>query len=100
MLALLVILAVTRLGSACTCAPFASMPLCQRIDQVKVLFIGTATETNDDHDGFLKGGLWYRFSVEESFKGLDSTIREVIVDPASGSSCQEQFTLGKRYLIS
>jgi len=85
---------------ACSCAPEAYAPLCQRIDAVKVLFIGTAVETNDDHDGFIKGGLWYRFRVEEPFKGIDSSTKEVIVDPASGTSCQEEFAVGKRYLIS
>jgi len=67
---------------------------------VRVLFIGTAVETNDNHHGFIRGGLWYRFRVEEPFKGLDPGTNEVIVDPASGTSCQEEFTVGKRYLIS
>jgi hypothetical protein len=85
---------------ACSCGPQAYAPLCQRIDKVKVLFIGTAVETGDNNDGFIKGGLWYRFRVEEPFKGLDPGVREVVVDPASGTSCQEEFTVGKRYLIS
>ena len=100
MRALFAILITARIAAACSCSAFAHTPLCQRIDQVKVLFIGTAVETNDDHDGFIKGGLWYRFSVEETFKGLDANVREVIVDPASGTSCQEEFAIGQRYLIS
>jgi hypothetical protein len=97
---LFVAIAIAPIGMACTCGPEVSAPLCQRIDKVKVLFIGTAVETNDSHDGFIKGGLWYRFRVEEPFKGLDPGVKEVVVDPASGSSCQEEFTIGKRYLIS
>jgi len=85
-----------QVALACSCG---YVPLCQRIDDVRVLFVGTALETNDDHDG-IKGGIWYRFSVEESFKGLPSGTREVIVDPASGTSCQSEYTVGKRYLIS
>lgn len=96
----LLVFAAGRVAMACSCAPEAYAPLCQRIERMKVLFVGTALETNDNHDGFLKGGLWYRFSVEESYKGLAEGIREVIVDPASGTSCQESFAIGKRYLIS
>src|SRR5574338_142093 len=75
---LLPFLAVARIAAGCTCSPAACAPLCQRIDAVKVLFVGTAAETNDNHDGFIKGGLWYRFSVEEPFKGIDSGVNEVI----------------------
>ncbi|MDP2998115.1 MAG: carboxypeptidase-like regulatory domain-containing protein [Bryobacterales bacterium] len=67
---------------------------------MKVLFIGTAVETNDNHDGFIKSGIWYRFTVQEPFKGIETGVKEVIVDPASGTSCQERFTTGRRYLIS
>lgn len=93
-------IAIARTAMACSCAPQAYAPLCQRIDNVKVLFIGTAVKTNDNHDGFIKGGVWYRFRIDEPFKGLEPGTKEVIVDPASGTSCQEEFTVGKRYLIS
>ncbi len=94
---LLSLLLAARFALGCSCAP--AQPLCQRIDRVKVLFIGTATATNDNHDGFLKGGIWYRFSVDEAFKGIASNVKEVIVDPMSGTSCQDEYTVGKRYLI-
>src|SRR5437016_3727501 len=90
---LFITIVITRVAMACSCGPQAYAPLCQRIDKVKVLFIGTAVETNDNHDGFIKGGLWYRFRVDEPFKGLDSGVKEVVVNPASGTSCQEEFTV-------
>jgi len=97
---LIVLIAIAHTATACSCAPAAYAPLCQRIDAVRVLFIGAAVETNDNHDGFIKGGAWYRFTVEEAFKGVDSGTKQVIVDPASGTSCQEEFTIGKHYLVS
>jgi protocatechuate 3,4-dioxygenase beta subunit len=97
---LLLCIAIARIAAACTCGPEAYLPLCHRIDKLKVLFIGKAVETNDDNDGFIKAGIWYRFTVQESFKGLDPGVKEVIVDPASGTSCQGSFTVGKYYLVS
>ena len=87
-------------AAACSCSPFAAMPLCQRIDAAKVLFVGTALETNEDYSFGIKSGTWYRFSVEEALKGVDPSVKEVIVDPSSGSSCYEEFEVGKRYLVS
>jgi hypothetical protein len=96
---LVVLLLAARLMVACSCQPIVFAPLCQRIDLVKVLFIGTPLETNDDGDSYLKRGVWYRFSVEESFKGLPPGTREVIVDPLSGTTCQRDFRLGERHLV-
>jgi hypothetical protein len=83
---------------ACSCGP--PPPMCQRIDAVKVAFVGTPTETNENGDGFIKQGVWYRFRVEQVFKGLPQGTSEVVVDPASGTSCQTGFSLGKQYLVT
>lgn len=95
-----VLLCAAEIARACSCGGWVYAPLCQRIDSVKVLFIGTALATNDRQDGYARGGVWYRFSVQEIFRGLPAGTRQVVVNPSSGTSCQEGYSIGKRYLMS
>ncbi len=95
-----VLLFAAEIARACSCSGGAYAPLCQRIDSVEVLFIGAAIATNDKQDGYARGGVWYRFSVQEIFRGLPAGTRQVIVNPSSGTSCQEDYSIGKRYLMS
>ena len=85
--------------TGCSCGPAADQPVCQRIGNIPVLFVGTVIETNDDYKGHIKGGIWYRFRIDEPFKGVPVGLKEVIVDPSSGSSCQTSFAVGKQYLL-
>lgn len=85
-------------AAGCSCIS-TTLPLCQRIDQAKVLFLGTAIETNDGPARPLRGTIWYRFKVEEAFRGIAGAWQEAFVDPGSGTD-QISYAIGKRYLIS
>ena len=97
---LLAVLVLTRIASGCSCTPWAYGPLCQVIEKRQVLFVGTAMATNDLGRGWLAPGVWYQFSVEEVFKGVDEGTKTILVEPASGTSCKESYKIGERYLVS
>lgn len=94
-----VLLLFSRALLGCSCRP--SGPICARIDQIPITFVGVPVETNagDPLRKDPSNPIWYRFAVEEPFRGVPDGTKEVIVDPASGSSCQMGFELGEKYLI-
>ena len=96
---LLILIALTRSAVACSCGSEPFGPICQRIGELKVLFVGKAIARNDLHEAGIRVGTWYKFTVDEVFKGLQPNVREVIVDPGSGTSCQMSFTIGSRHLV-
>ena len=96
---LLILIALTRSAAACSCGSEPFGPICQRIGELKILFVGKAIARNDLHEAGIRVGTWYKFTVDEVFKRLQPNVREVIVDPGSGTSCQMSFTIGSRYLV-
>lgn len=82
---------------ACSCA--APGPACQRIDLFDYAFLGRVLATNETKDAQEAGPYWYRFSVDEAFKGLEPEVREVIVDPDNSTSCRQSFQVGSLYLL-
>src|SRR5579859_956889 len=95
--ALVLLAASWRLVEACSCGP--SMPICTRIDQSTVLFIGDILNSNDDHTGTFAQLTLERVRVVEVFKGLPEGTKEVWLNPGSGTSCYGELSVGKRYLI-
>lgn len=83
---------------ACECGP--PPPMCQRYERVKVAFLGTPVETNENYDGYIKGNTWYKFTIQEIFKGIPQGTKELLVDPGSGTSCQTEYRLGEQYLVT
>lgn len=94
---LLIFIALARTSAACSCGSEALSPICKRISEVDVLFIGTPVATNDKYGGPAGDPVWYRFSVQEVFKGLQPQQKEVLID--TSTPCAIQFTVGKQYLV-
>lgn len=86
-------------GLACTCANTAPVAACEIFDKTQIVFRGRVIDHN--HDSRLGFAQWtlYRFSVEESFKGLAATVKEVFIDPGSFTSCYGGFSTDRDYLI-
>jgi hypothetical protein len=61
--------------------------------------LGRVSFTNDDGSGRFTQATLVRFDIEETFKGVPTSIRQVWVDPGSFTSCYEDYKLGSRYLI-
>ncbi|MGJ5815392.1 carboxypeptidase regulatory-like domain-containing protein [Paludibaculum fermentans] len=98
MIARLAILLLSVLPPALACSCAAPTPACQRIDGIQYAFLGRVLATNETKDAG-GGPYWYRFGVDEAFKGIGPEVRELIVDPDSFSSCRRSFELGRLYLI-
>lgn len=81
---------------ACSCSPEAYAPACQLISRSEAVFLGENLDLVPDPSG---NGMIYRFRVERVYKGLDSTIREVLVNPGNGSSCQTEYSTKTKYLM-
>ncbi len=96
---LLWLILATRFASGCSCGASASLPVCHRLGDTPVLFLGKPVEIVD-HQYNSRRGPWYRFTVEEVFKGFPSDIKEVMVDPDNFTTCTTNFSIGKRYLIA
>jgi hypothetical protein len=72
---------------------------CQIYQSTPVILHGRAIDHNDDTAGMIRGGVLYRFQIVEAFKGIPRGDKWVFIDPASGTSCQTQFSVGHDYLI-
>jgi len=84
-----------------SCSPPAGTPLCQFPEKVDITFIGTPIDSNYDPNppggsdvAFL--GMWYRFSVKESFTGLRPQEREVVVWLSVGGGKPE---IGRTFFV-
>jgi hypothetical protein len=64
-----------------------------------VIFLGSASFSNDDGSGSSNQNTLVRFEVEEAFKGIPAGSRQAWVDPGSFSSCYQEYTRGERYVI-
>jgi hypothetical protein len=96
---LLWMILATSLARGCSCSGSAYLPVCHRLGVTPVLFVGTPLEIVDHQYGSRRGP-WYRFSVEEVFKGFAPDLKEVMVDPDNFTTCNISFSVGKRYLIA
>ena len=65
-------------------------PACTRIHKTASIFIGRVSDAGRD------GGGPFRFEVEEAFKGIDKTDREVVVLPGL---CVARYRPGMKYLV-
>ncbi len=65
-------------------------PPCSRIDETASIFIGRVRDAGPH------GGGPFRFEVEEAFKGVKSTTRELDVLPGL---CVAEYVPGRRYLV-
>jgi hypothetical protein len=84
---------------ACSCGSYEPLKACQLYQSTPVIFRGRVIDHNDDTVGMIRGGVLYRFQIVEAFKGVSRGDRWVFIDPASGTSCQTQFSAGHDYLI-
>jgi hypothetical protein len=83
---------------ACSCTPEASAPACQLIARSDVVFIGESLELVPGPD-YYRDGKFYRFRVTQVYKGLDPQTTEVRINYGYGSSCANEYTPGKTYII-
>ncbi len=81
---------------SCDCGP--PKPACAYLG-ADAIFLGKVSFTNDDGSGRFTQATLVRFDVEESFKGVASSIRQIWVDPGSFTSCYEEYAAGQRYLV-
>src|SRR3974377_1807399 len=72
---------------ACECV---YEPACARIHKTASIFIGRVSDAGRDGAGP------FRFEVEEAFKGIDLTAREVVVLPGL---CIAGYRRGMKYLV-
>jgi hypothetical protein len=87
-------------ANACSCTPEASAPACQVISWAQVAFLGECVDlVPDPSGGSTFGRNLYRFRVERAYKGLDPSIREVLVNPMNLTSCAAEYPTGKTYLM-
>jgi hypothetical protein len=78
-------------ASACICGSAEFAPACQRISTSEVVFIGENLEFTP--------GKWYRFRIQQIYKGLNSDTREVFINYGAGTSCATEYAIGKTYII-
>src|SRR5580704_2872461 len=85
---------------ACSCAPIASAPACQRISSADVAFLGTVDGIEPDPmtPGVERNRV-YRFRVERVYKGIDSKTVEVVVNPDNLTDCQAEYRMGEQYIM-
>ena len=99
MRALVGLMLAAGIALGCSCGKSASLPVCHRLGDTPVLFLGKPVEIVD-HEYNSRRGPWYRFAVEEVYKGFPSDIKEAMVDPDNFTTCTISFRVGKRYLIA
>jgi hypothetical protein len=92
-------LAAALPGLACSCASYEKVLACEIFHKAPIIFRGRVVDHNHDPRlGFVQWTL-YRFRIEEMFKGLPSSVKEVFIDPASFTSCYGEFHSNADYLI-
>jgi hypothetical protein len=80
-------------ASACSCAEPG--PVCELVINAKAVFLGESVElVADPKTGAAQ---FYRFRVEQVYKGLPTNIKEVKV--YAGGPCGREYPTGKRYII-
>jgi hypothetical protein len=96
---LLLLFASTWPVVACSCVNYGKVQACEIYQSTPVIFRGRVVDDNDDRTrGFAQMTL-YRFKVLEAFKGIPPGTNEVFIDPASMTSCYNQFEYGRDYLV-
>lgn len=75
---------------ACSCTPKVYAPACELISTADVVFLGEPVEYS---------GRIYRFKVEKAFKGIATDVNEVKVYGMAGTSCEQQYAVGEKYLV-
>jgi hypothetical protein len=78
---------------ACTCAPVRPN---EQLDEAALVFTGTVVDV--DETAYWRNTTWYRFAVDQVFKG-DSAREVELRTAASGSSCGFEFEDDRRYLV-
>lgn len=63
------------------------------------MFLGTVLDHNDDGSGRFAQWTAYLVKVDESFRGLAPSQKEVFIDPGSLTSCYREYQVGKQYLF-
>lgn len=84
-------------GFACECG--APAPACAYVSAAPVVFIGTPVYSNDDGSGTFIQQTFYKFTIEEIFKGLPEGTKEIWVDPGSFTSCYAEYKIGTKLLV-
>lgn len=84
---------------ACTCGPGSWAPACESYHSAGAVFLGTVLDHNDNGSGKFTQWTAYLVRVDEAFRGLDTTQKEVFIDPGSFGSCYTHYDVGKQYLF-
>jgi protocatechuate 3,4-dioxygenase beta subunit len=88
-----------RALEACSCVRYPTT--CEALSTAKVAFVGTVLEGTED-PAKVKSSFGHRparLAVEKIVRGLPEGLREVMVNPAVGSSCYTALSKGDRVLI-
>jgi hypothetical protein len=92
-----VLIVVTRFAFGCDCPPPG--PASEYLNSASVVFLGKVVFTDDDGSGTFTQQTFVRFQVEEAYKGIGPSVRQVWVDPGSYTSCYATYQVGERYLV-
>jgi carboxypeptidase family protein len=84
---------------ACNCGPGTWAPACETFYAARAVFLGTVLDHNDDGSGKFTQWTGYLVRVDEVFRGLDSSDKEVFIDPGSFTSCYTHYSINKQYLF-
>jgi 5-hydroxyisourate hydrolase-like protein (transthyretin family) len=91
---------VSPTANACTCARPGTP--CESYGAATAVFVGTATSAREADRGNQKQIDWapkaFKFSVEQSYLGVDGTEIEVFTG-RGGGDCGYGFQIGERYLV-
>ena len=84
---------------SCTCDPPPETPLCQFPKKIAITFVGKAIETNPapaNGDEVYWEQRWFRFQIEEPFKGLQKNEKYLVVYEGFGNG---RIQIGENYFV-
>jgi hypothetical protein len=81
----------------CECGPPGHAS--KYVKHASIVFVGKVLFTDDDGSGTFAQKTLVHFEVEEAYKGLERSVRDVWIDPGSCTTCYAEYAVGRRYLI-
>jgi Carboxypeptidase regulatory-like domain len=84
---------------ACVCVSYEPIKTCQIYQSAPVIFRGRVIDHNDNGSGHFTQMTLYRFKVLEAFKGLSPEVKELFINPGSGTDGYRTFASDRDYLI-
>jgi len=84
-------------AAGCDCGPAG--PSCAYVGRAAVVFAGTVVFSDHDPTLGLRQRTFVKFKIDEAFKGLTPSDKEVWIDPGSFTSCYAEYNVGEHSLV-